>query len=93
MRKLAVLSSGLPRDSRSMRNITGEKLTTDQMLLAAICDRLSVIAWQNTKDGRKGRNYPKSILSELMKEPEEKPMAFKDGAAFMAAREKLLGGG
>lgn len=33
------------------------------MLLAMIADAAHVLAWQNTKDGRKGRNPPQSIVA------------------------------
>lgn len=92
VRKLAALSCGLPPDSRTMRNVTGAKLSVAETLLAACCDNLAIIAWMNSEDGRKNRNRPKSILSELTTE-KEKPMAYTDGAAFMAARDAILGGG
>lgn len=75
-----------------MRRVTGAKLTLQETLLAAICDDLSLLVWFNTKDAQKGRNRPKSILSELTK-VKEKPITYKDGAAFLAAREAILGGG
>lgn len=90
MSKLAVLSCGLPPESRTMRRVSGEKLTTDQMLLASIADRLSMLLWMQTKDGHKGINRPKLILSELNKQEEEKPLAFESGAAFLAAREEII---
>lgn len=92
---LAALSCGLPAHSRSMRKVTGEKLTLEQTLLAAILDRLSVLCWLNSDDARRGRNRPKSILSELMKEEndEDKPQTFADGASLMAALDKLREGG
>lgn len=92
MRKLAALSCGLPPDSRTMRRVSGQKLTVEETLLTACVDRLTMLVWMNSEDGRRNRNRPKSILSEL-KEEKEKPMAYKDGAAFIAAREAILGGG
>lgn len=35
--------------------------TPDRQLLAAIADRLSILVWQPTEDGRRGRNQPKPI--------------------------------
>ncbi len=48
------------------RAVTGDEWTLDQHLLAIIADRLGIIAWQRTKDGRKNRNRPKP-LSPLAK--------------------------
>lgn len=91
MRKLAALSCGLPSSSRTMRRVSGQKMSAEETLLAACVDRLSLLVWMNSDDGRKNRNRPKSILSELTEE-KEKPNAYKDGAAFMAARNAILGG-
>ena len=89
---LAVLSCGLPAFSRTMRRESGSALTLEQTLLAAIADRLSVLCWQNTADAQKGRNKPKSILSELTKTDADRPMAFESVAAFEAAVKRLRGG-
>lgn len=88
---LAALSFGLPAESRTMRRLSGSKLTVQETLLAIIADRLGILIWQQTKDGQKGKNQPASILSGLTKE-EEKPMTYKDGAAFLAARQSIIGG-
>ena len=42
------------------------------MLLAIVADRLGVLIWQQTKDGHKGRNHPKSIFKDLTEEKKEK---------------------
>lgn len=91
VKTLAALSCGLPASSRTMRKAAGIKLTVEEMLLATIADRLGVLVWMKTKDAQRGKNRPKSILSELMTE-KEKPMAFKTSAEFLAAREAILGG-
>lgn len=62
----AALAFGLPDNSRTKRKLSGSDIGLDTMLLAAIADRLTILAWQNTEDGHKGRNKPKSILDDLM---------------------------
>jgi len=42
------------------------------MLLALIVDGVNMLVWQNTKDGHKGRNRPKSVYKLLTEPPEEK---------------------
>lgn len=77
-----------------MRKLTGEKLSVSETLLASIVDRLSLITWMLSEDGRRGRNRPKSILSELTNNTEsEKPVAFESGYDFLVAREAILKGG
>lgn len=90
---LAALACGLPEDSRVIRKLTGAKTTPTLTLLAAIADRLGLLVWLQTKDGQKGRNRPKSILSELMKETEEKPQSFETPEDFEAERARILRGG
>lgn len=62
---LADLAAGLDEDSRIKRKIANIKITFDQMLQALIIDKLSVLVWQRTKDGVKGRNFPESIYQKL----------------------------
>lgn len=93
LRRLAVLFCGLPPQSRSMMQLSGEKLTLEQMLLASVSDGVSTLAWLSSADGAKGKNRPKLILSELNKDDSEKPMSFAGGAAFDAAWKQLTEGG
>ena len=93
VRKLATLALGLSKDSRVMMAMAGAKLTTTEMLLCLTVDRLTTIAWLQSKDGASGRNRPKSILEELTKEKPQKDFeTFASFADFEAARQKIIGG-
>lgn len=70
---------------------TGSRLTAAETLLAATVDRLSLLVWQNTKDGQKNQNRPPSILSEILSK-DEKPQTFDSPEAFEAARQAILRG-
>lgn len=65
---VATLASGLKGDSRIMQKMSGQKNTTEQILLAGILDRLSWIAWTKTKDAQKGYNRPASVLEKMLGE-------------------------
>ena len=54
----------LPDNSRvkMMQQEGGSIWTFDRMLAALCVDALNLLVWMQTKDGRKGRNRPKSIL-------------------------------
>lgn len=65
----AILATRLPGESRIMRSISGLRFTFDQLLLAAVLDQVRVANWMRTKDAAKKRNFPKSILQELTKDP------------------------
>lgn len=53
----------LPRESATWREVHGDELAwgLTEHLLALAVDRLSVLIWQQTKDGQTGRNQPKPI--------------------------------
>ncbi len=54
--------------------LAGERLTTDQTLLAIIADDLNFLAWTKTKEaGNGGRFRQKSILKTLRGEEEQRP--------------------
>lgn len=62
---LAKLACGLSNDSRIKRKIANVKLTLSESLEAIIVDKLSILIWQKTKDGMKGRKLPESTYRKL----------------------------
>lgn len=90
---LATLAVGLREDSRIKRKISGTPLTKVEMLAAAAVDRLSLLVWMNSEDGRKGENRPGSILSVLLgEESNESPLdAFETAEEFEAEWTKRTG--
>lgn len=61
----------------------------DTMLLACIVDRLSILIWQRTKDGAKGRNRPQMIANALMKSEDDKIIGFDSPEALKAALQQF----
>lgn len=88
-KQAAILAVGLPQDSRIKREISGQKQTTDILLLAAIADALNTLVWFQTKDGQRGINRPDSILRRLTEEQEEYE-AFDSIEAYEAARRQHM---
>ena len=88
---LAVLACGLSADSRIKRKLAGVKAPTNTLLLACAVDRLSMIAWMQSKDGARTKNRPASILKSLLRE-ENSLAGFDSPEAFMTARAKITGG-
>lgn len=83
---LADLAQGLSEDSRIKRKIINKKLTLAESLQAIMIDKLSILIWQKTKDGAKGRNIPKSIyrkLEGLEKKPKDELQSFRTEEEFM----------
>lgn len=62
---LADLAQGLAEDSRIKKKIINRKLTLTESLQAIMIDKLSILIWQKTKDGAKGRHMPESIYRKL----------------------------
>lgn len=62
---LSDLAAGLRENSRIRMKMSEHRLTIEQMLQALIADKLSTLIWQQTKDGHKGRNFPKSVYRIL----------------------------
>ena len=67
VRMIGILCSGLGDDSRIKRKISGVDTSIANMLLATIADRLGILVWIHTEDGRRNRNRPKSILDQFLK--------------------------
>lgn len=63
---LAKLAEGLSLDSRIKRKIANSKLTLNEALNALLLDKMSILVWQRSKDGIKGRNMPESVYRKLM---------------------------
>ena len=93
--ELAGYSFGLPQDSRTKMRISGSRIPMQTLLLAGIMDRLSVLCWQNTKDGHRGTNRPASVLEQLLRDPsedKERLIRFRSGEDFDAAWERIRRG-
>lgn len=91
--KLAALSYGLPPQSRSKMRLAGFKVPMDTLLLALAADRLGMLVWLNSEDGKKCRNRPKLITPELIgtnKEKKDDVLTFRSGEDFEKARNELL---
>ena len=76
-----------------MMQISDSKLPLDTLLLAGVADRLSIMLWQNTKDGQKGKNQPVSIVDQLTKQQiEREEVSFESGKDFEAEKARILRG-
>jgi hypothetical protein len=60
--------------------------TADRDLLATVADELAVLIWMKTKDGSKGRNYPKPIARPGVSNPGESRMGTPMSVAELEAR-------
>lgn len=92
-RLLATLAAGLREDSRARLALCGAKAPQQTLLLAAAVDRLSLLVWAQSKDARRGRGRPASVLGALLgEEPKQEAAAFATAEEFEAARAAILRG-
>ena len=75
--------------------IRGETaVSTEEMLLAIIADKLSMLVWMKSEDGRRNTNRPKSIYESITgKAVQDELEAFDTPEEFEAERARLLSGG
>lgn len=90
---LATLSVGLRDDSRIKMRLSGARVSRMEMLLAMAVDRLSLLVWAKTEDGRNGRNRPALVLDALMGEEKQSGdvMAFDSTDDFEAEWARITG--
>lgn len=68
---LAVLAVGLRGNSRIKMRLEERAVPVEQLLMAAVLDRLSMLVWFQTEDGEKGINRPKSMAAILLGDTQE----------------------
>lgn len=92
---IAILASGLPVDSRIMRKFSKAKVTLTEQLLAALLDDFNMYIYSMSKDAKKGKNKPKSIVDTILHAEEiqkEKPKTYRTTDDFEKAKARILGG-
>ena len=70
--RVALFAVGLRENSRIKTKMSNLKYSLDTTMLAAILDRLSILVWFNTEDGRKGVNRPVMITDKLYKSDDDR---------------------
>lgn len=93
LRYAAVLACGLRDNSRIKMKMTKAQVSTDTMLSAVIADAVNLLVWMQTKDGRKNRNRPKSLVDIMTNPQREKSrvMTFETPEAYERYRRALIG--
>ena len=91
-RQAARLACGLRQSSRIMQSLSGAPAGLETVLLALISDAARALVWQNTEDGHKGRNPPKSILAILRGSAQTGNTGFDSPEDFEAWRASMIGG-
>lgn len=86
VRLAATLAAGLPETARVRMKLAGVRVPVSLLMQAVIVDRLGLLLWMQTKDGRKNRRWPTSIAQVLLgTQPRSDVQAFDSEDAFWAA--------
>lgn len=88
----ATLAQGLPPEARSMRKLPGGAGSREELLLAAVADRVGHLIWMLSEDGRSGKNHPPSLLEVISGAGQEETGGFDSGEEFEAAWRAATGG-
>lgn len=90
--QVAVLTLGLEDRSRTKKALAGLKADPEIVLLSGILDGVAWLRWAQTKDAARGKGAPEPLTPILLGEKREQDdlAKFDSGAAFDAARKKIL---
>ncbi len=88
---VAILVYGLSDDSRVKKAITKQDVSLEQNLLMKMTDQLSILLWQNTKDGHKNRNKP-VLLQDLLINKEKEIKGYSTKEEFELAKLNIICG-
>lgn len=91
--KVATFSVGLRENSRIKMKLSGAKASQDILIGSMIADRLGLMLWAMTEDGRNGTNRPPQLLEIILGIQSGKNsdnLIFDTPEAFENARKELL---
>lgn len=91
--KVATFSVGLRENSRIKMKLSGAKASQDILIGSIIADRLGLMLWAMTEDGKNGTNRPPQLLEIILGIQSGKNsdnLIFDTPEAFENARKELL---
>lgn len=89
---IAAYATGLRDDARIKLKMNGMAYSLETMLLAAAVDKLSLILWSKTKDGKRNRNRPKMLVEMLERNLDQDIASFETAGGFENTWKSLAGG-
>lgn len=92
--RAAVFAVGLRENSRIKMKMRGTEYSLKEILLATIADKAAFLVWSKTKDAEHGRNFPKSILADMLGMEADKDVeSFVSSEDFERRKREILDGG
>lgn len=90
--RVALFAIGLRENSRIKIKMSNMKYSLETTMMAAILDRLSILIWFNSEDGRKGINKPTMITERMniTKDSDKDVVAFDTPEEYEQYRQLIL---
>ena len=89
---VATLSSGLRNNSRIRMKMDDAKVEFNTLMIAAMVDQLSFLAWTKTKDAEVGMNKPESIVKSILGEKKDSQYeTFETEKEFLTEWNRIAG--
>lgn len=89
---VATLSSGLRNNSRIRMKMDDAKVEFNTLMIAAMVDQLSFLAWTKTKDAEDGMNKPESIVKSILGEKKDSQYeTFETEKEFLTEWNRIAG--
>lgn len=90
----AIFACGLRDSSRIKQRLADVNISTEELLLAGMFDRLNWLVWSKTNNAQKGIGAPASIADILLNGKQEREVeCFATSGAYETRRQELLKGG
>lgn len=86
----ATLACGLRDDSRIKQKLSGQGVSTASLINAAAVDALNLLVWFKTKDSKRNRNRPKSLVTLFTQKEKEGIRSFESVEDFERTRQEIL---
>ncbi|MBQ9031867.1 MAG: hypothetical protein IJ106_10510 [Parasporobacterium sp.] len=92
VRKAAILACGLPEESRTMKRLSGNKLSGERVILVSMLDTIRSIEFAVYQSHSKKKiKKPKPLLKKMMDGGEKKELlGYGTAQEFEEARKKFL---
>ncbi len=89
---VATLSSGLRNNSRIRMKMDDAKVEFNTLMIAAMVDQLSFLAWTKTKNAEDGMNKPESIVKSILGEKKDSQYeTFETEKEFLTEWNRIAG--
>lgn len=89
----AIFACGLRDSSRIKKRLADVNISTEELLLAGMFDRLNWLVWSKTRDGQQGIGAPVSMTSLFLRRQQDREVeCFNTSGEYETRRRELIKG-